>query len=183
MWATDEVVNTWGNVLDLTCQWTIIAEAQLPHSKGWLSGVGSNRITIHHCLFAHNADRVPKLEGGIYDVVNNVLYNWSQNNAAKIGVRVARVNLVNNWFLPGANSSPRSGCIFPVHPDKGTKVYAAGNIGPYTPTGAGDQWANVTWYQQAGGKWAEHRPAPAEFRAPHPQQTAPVTAQSCARSV
>ena len=73
MWATDEVVNTWGNVRDLTCQWTIIAEAQLPHSKGWLSGVGSDRISIHHCLFAHNADRVPKLEGGVYDVVNNVL--------------------------------------------------------------------------------------------------------------
>jgi pectate lyase len=28
MWATDEVVNTWGNIKDLTCQWTIIAEGQ-----------------------------------------------------------------------------------------------------------------------------------------------------------
>src|SRR5262245_10172464 len=39
MGATDEVLNTWGQVRDVTCQWTILAEARMPHSKGWLSGV------------------------------------------------------------------------------------------------------------------------------------------------
>jgi hypothetical protein len=96
-----------------------------------LSGVGSDRISIHHCLFAHNADRVPKLEGGVYDVVNNVFYNWGRNNAAKIEAG-ARVNLVNNWFLPGADSTPQSGCVFPADPDKGAKVYLSGNVGPFT---------------------------------------------------
>ncbi len=77
MWATDEVVNTWGSVKDLTFQWTIIAEGQSeadhskgPHSMGWLSGKGSDRITIHHCLFAHNGDRSPRIQGGIYDLAN-----------------------------------------------------------------------------------------------------------------
>jgi len=177
MWATDEVVNTWGKVRDLTCQWTIIAEGQLPHSKGWLSGVGSDRISIHHCLFAHNADRVPKLQGGVYDVVNNVFYNWGHNNAAKIESG-ARVNMVNNWFLPGADSTPKTGCIFPADPDKGTKVYLSGNIGPYTPTIAENQWANVTWYERVDGRWIEHRPAPDGFRAAGPLATAAVTTQS-----
>ena len=44
-------------VRDVTFQWTMIVEGRPPHSMGWLSGVGSDRITIHHCLFAHNADR------------------------------------------------------------------------------------------------------------------------------
>ncbi len=177
MWATDEVMNTWGQVRDLTCQWTILAEAQLPHSKGWLSGAGSDRISIHHCLFAHDADRAPKLEGGTYDLVNNVIYNWGNNNGAKIESG-ARVNLVNNCFLPGPDSTAEAGCVFPADPDKGTKVFLSGNMAPYSPAGSGDQWANVTWYEQAGGRWVERRPAPAAFRSLNPLRAAPVAAQS-----
>jgi pectate lyase len=177
MWATDEVVNTWGNVRDLTCQWTIIAEAQLPHSKAWLSGVGSDRISIHHCLFAHNADRVPKLEGGVYHVVNNVLYNWGNNNAAKIE-EGARVDFINNCFLAGADSAPKDGFAFPADLDKGTKVYLSGNIGPYSRTGAEDQWANVTSYERAGSRWVEHRPAPDGFCASQPLANGSVTTQA-----
>lgn len=164
MWATDEVVNTWGNARDITVQWTIIAEAQLPHSKAWLSGEGSDRISIHHCLLAHNADRNPKLEGGVYDVANNVIYNWGHNNGAKLE-RCARVNLVNNCFIPGPDTTAEEGCIFPADVDAGTSVYLEGNIGPHTPDGKGDQWANVTFYEQADGQWVGHRPAPAVFRA------------------
>jgi pectate lyase len=177
MGATDENVNTWGSVRDVTFQWTIIAEGRLPHSMGWLSGVGSDRITIHHCLFAHNADRSPRLAGGLYDVVNNVIYNWSHHNAAKIG-QGARVNFVNNAFIPGPQSTATQACILPEDPDKGTKVYLAGNIGPFTPTGAEDQWLNVTYYQRVEGKWIQHRPAPEDFRANDRFPVEPVTTQS-----
>jgi len=177
MGATDEVFNTWGQVSDLTCQWTIIAEAQLPHSKGWLSGVGSDRISIHHCLFAQNGDRNPKLEGGLYDLVNNVIYNWSVNNAAKIGVG-ARVNLVNNAFIPGPQSAAAKGSVFPDDPAKGTKLYLAGNIGPATPTGTEDPWLNVTWYERVGGAWKEHRPAPQSFQADKPFPVRAITTQA-----
>jgi len=81
MGATDEVLNTWGQVRDLTCQWTIIAEGQPPHNYAWLSGVGSDRITIHHCLFAQTADRNPKVEGGLYDIVNNVVCGWCERRS------------------------------------------------------------------------------------------------------
>lgn len=177
MGATDEAVNTWGQVRDMTVQWTIIAEARPPHSKGWLSGVGSDRITIHHCLFARNADRNPKLEGGVYDVVNNVIYDWSHNNAAKI-TSGAHVNLRGNFFLPGPRSTPLAGCIFPDRLESGTKVYVRGNIGPLTPKGSEDEWRNVTWYEQVGVKRVEHRPAPAAFRAEKPFDAPAVSAQS-----
>ncbi|UCF16891.1 MAG: hypothetical protein JSW59_05415, partial [Phycisphaerales bacterium] len=127
MGATDEIINTWGKVRNVTVQWTIIAEGRPPHSMGWLSGTGSDRITIHHCLFAHNADRSPRLAGGLYDVVNNVIYNWSHHNAAKIGGG-ARVNFVHNSYIPGPQSTATEGCILPEDPDKGTQLYLAGNI-------------------------------------------------------
>lgn len=177
MWSTDEVVNTWGETRDITVQWTIIAEAQLPHTKGWLSGVGSDRLTIHHCLFANDGDRVPKLEGGRYDVRNNVFYNWGNNNAAKVETG-AHVNLINNCFLPGPDSAPAKGCVFPADPEKGTQVYLSGNITPQSPTGGEDQWPAVTYYEPAGGKWVEHRPAPDVFRARQAFPAAVVNTQS-----
>ncbi|MDH7568395.1 MAG: hypothetical protein QHJ73_02245 [Armatimonadota bacterium] len=179
MWATDEIVNTWGQVRDVTFQWCLFAEAQLPHSKAWLSGVGSDRISIHHCLFAQNADRVPKLQGGVYDVVNNVLYNWSVNNAAKIDGG-ARVNLVNNCFIAGPQSAPDKGYVFPGDADQGTRVYLSGNIGPQTPTGKEDPWLAVTSYDRVGAGWVEHRPAPLVYRAPRPFPAAPVHTEPAA---
>ena len=159
MGATDEVLNTWGQVRDLTCQWTILAEARMPHSKGWLSGVGSDRVTIHHCLFAHNADRNPKLEGGVYDLVNNVIYNWGGNNATKIDSG-ARVNLVNNAYVAGPQSAAAKGCVFPEDAGRGTRLFLSGNSTPLTPTGDEDQWQNVTWYERSAGRLVEHHPAP-----------------------
>jgi pectate lyase len=181
MWATDEVVNTWGEVRDVTCQWTIIAEAQLPHSKAWLSGVGSDRVTIHHCLLAQNADRNPKLEGGVYDVANNVIYNWKVNNAAKIEAG-AHVNLRDNVFIPGPDSASEKGCVFLDGPRQGTQVFLQGNLSPFSPTGAEEQWPLATYYEQVGGKWIEHRPAPDAFRAQRPFAVAPVTTQPAAEA-
>ena len=177
MGATDENVNTWGLVRDVTVQWTIIAEGQRPHSMGWLSGAGSDRVSIHHCLFAHNADRSPKLQGGRYDVVNNVVYNWSHHNAAKLG-EGAHVNFVNNAFVPGPQSTNTQACILPEDPSKGTRMYLTGNIGPFTPSGAEDQWLNVTFWEPSVGRWVEHRPAPDSFRADKPFPAETVATQS-----
>jgi pectate lyase len=184
MWATDEVVNTWGNVRDLTCQWSIIAEGQSeadhpkgPHSMGWLSGDGTDRVTVHHCLFAHNGDRSPRVHGGVYDLVNNVVYNWTNHNATKIGSG-ARVNVVGSSYIAGPQSAPAQECILLEDPEKGTQVYVASNIGPLTPTSKEDAWRNVTWYERVGGKWKKHQPAPKVCRAPKRFQAPAVTTHS-----
>jgi hypothetical protein len=110
-------------------------------------------------------------------VVNNVIYNWTHHNAAKIG-EGARVNFVNNVFVPGPQSTAIQACILPEDPDKGTRIYLAGNITPLTPTGAEDQWRNVTYYQRKDGTWIRHHPAPENFRAGKPFPVDAVRTQS-----
>ena len=141
-----------------------------------IEGAGSDRITIHHCLFAQNADRSPRLAGGLYDVVNNVIYNWSHHNAAKIGGG-AHVNLVHNAYIPGPQSTTTEGCILPEDPNQGTKLYLAGNITPLTPKGTEDQWLSVTYWQRTKDKWMGHYPAPSKFQAPKPFPVTIVTTQ------
>jgi hypothetical protein len=77
----------------------------------------------------------------------------------------ARVNLINNVFIPGPQSADTQGCILPEDPAKETQVYLEVNVGPFTPSGAEDQWLNVTFYEPLDGQWVEHRPAPESFRA------------------
>jgi len=113
--------------------------------------------------------------------VNNVVYNWSHHNAAKFG-EGARVNFVNNAFVPGPQSTADQGCILPEDPAKGTKVYLAGNIGPFTPTGTEDQWLNVTYWQRTGDKWIRHRPAPEVLRAGKAFPAKAVTTQSARKA-
>jgi len=131
---------------------------------GWLSGNKSDRITIHHCLFAHNGDRNPLISGGVYDLVNNVIYNWGNNNASKIA-QGAHVNVVNNHYIAGPQSAGEQGYILPQEPDQGTKVYPSGNVGPLTPTGTEDPWLNVTWFEHTDQGWIKHQTAPEVFRA------------------
>ena len=51
-------------------------------------------------LLAGNDDRNPKLEGGRYDLVNNVIAGWANNNACKVRLG-ARVDLIGNTFVGG----------------------------------------------------------------------------------
>ncbi len=171
--ATDEAMDTWGSVRDLTCQWTILAEGRVDgdhakgsHSMGWLSGPETDRVTIHHCLFAHNGDRNPKLQGGLYEVVNNVIYNWGGLNALKVKDG-ARINLIANTFRAGADSQGSEGCAVIEDPAmvKGhSLIYAEGNLGPLNPNVAEDFWENVNWFESLGEKSKRHRPAPMGFQ-------------------
>ena len=84
-WATDEVLNTWYDVENVTIQWSIVSEAlrrsthaEGAHSMGMLVGdAGAQGISVHHNLFAHNNARNPAVKTtGTVDVVNNVIYNY-----------------------------------------------------------------------------------------------------------
>jgi hypothetical protein len=88
------------------------------------------------------------------------------------------VNFVNNAFIPGPQSTAAQACILPEDPDKGTRIYLAGNITPLTPTGAEDQWRSVTNYQRMDGRWIRHHPAPETFRAGKPFPVDAVTMRS-----
>lgn len=149
MWGTDENIDTWGHVKDLTCQWTIIAEGQRygdhqkgKHSMGWLCGRRNDRFTIHHCLFAHNADRSPLLSGGTFDLVNNVVYNWAGgSNAVKL-LDGAQANVVGCSILPGPESGG-GGVIYLSRKEPAARVFASGNVTPFAKTGNEDPRSSV----------------------------------------
>ena len=176
MWATDENIDTWGRVTDLSCQWTIVAEGQRygdhqkgKHSMGWLCGRRNDRFTIHHCLFAHNADRSPLLSGGTFDLVNNVVYNWAGgSNATKI-LDGASANVVACSFLRGAESGG-GGVIWLSDRAPAARAFVSGNVTPFAKTGNEDPRSSV----QAGSTF----PAPKSQIAVKPFEAPAVTTQA-----
>lgn len=115
-WGVDESVSLYtgdasARIEDVTFQYNIIADAldcsthsEGCHSKGLLLQY-SDRVTLHHNLFANNGARSPMLLSGRTDAVNNVVYNWG-GSAVKIENRHGDVSLnyVGNYIAPGEDS-------------------------------------------------------------------------------
>ena len=168
-WARDEVVSPWyASAHDITVQWCIIGPGWGPHSCGFINGGGTDRITVHHCLFAHNASRNPLLCGNsranwlgkyandtpIVDFRNNVVYNWTNVSAASITAG-AHVNMVGNLYIPGAESAKDKIVINPTCQDhtNPTVLYLKGNISPGRPREDMDEWADAGYHTKREGRW------------------------------
>ncbi|MBI5935696.1 MAG: hypothetical protein HY867_18490 [Chloroflexi bacterium] len=151
-WGTDEVLETWYKVTDTTIQWTIVSEgldcsthSKGCHSKGLMvggyadseskQGLGSENITVHHNLFAHNGERNPLVQtSGLVDVVNNIAYNpfgtfmylYMKSNS------IVPVNYVGNFYKYGPETDSGKYEI-KTYDDGGlgADIYVAGNIGPH----------------------------------------------------
>ncbi len=162
-WAVDENGEAFGMVQDTTFQWCIFAEGELhghekgAHSMGMLIGTGGANtremsVSVHHCLFAHNAGRNPQAcanyTGGdpsvIADIRNNLVYNWSGNNGGMF-YSGPKVNFVGNLYIPGPDSTPRN-VAWLQGKALGTRIYVEGNLGPERPAGAEtDDWGVGFW--------------------------------------
>ncbi len=144
-WGVDELIGTYQAVHDITIQWSLLAEAlddsthsKGPHSKGVLLGsYDSHSFTFHHNLLAHNAERNPRIQASLVDVVNNVIYNpvftggWAPSHASdeKVSGPVA-VNYVGNYYKAG----PASGSAdYLVSGSGDIEIYVKGNITPDRP--------------------------------------------------
>ena len=130
-WATDETLSISPNKRDairsidnVTVQWSVIAESlnNSVHSKGahgygtLMRGSGGARYTLHHNLWAHHGARMPRPGnyvdrhadpvGPLFDVRNNVFYNWggkySGYNADTESV--SRYSFVGNHYYTGPSS-------------------------------------------------------------------------------
>lgn len=113
-WAVDEVVGLWGNAYNITIQNSIISEGLYnskhpkgPHSKGVLTGLEMDSVSIINNLIIHNMERNPRISNaGIADIRNNIIYNPG-NFAAKISNTNnigQKVNFVRNIFIPGPDT-------------------------------------------------------------------------------
>ena len=177
----DTIIDMLGNQKDITLQWCILGPAWGRHGYG--VGIYSGRVSVHHCLFAHNAQRNPLLIGNhwehgdgtgvphLSDVRNNLIYNWDRRGATKI-YGGAHVNMVNNWFIPGPNSGTRGEAAIRIHriAEKPHVLYLKGNISANRPKDDMDEWADAghetnkptgTWHTAYGPfKFGQKRETP-----------------------
>ncbi len=150
-WSIDETIQFWHSAEKSTVQYCIISEGLRysihpktisrgqDHSNGILVGNGSNKISIHHNLFAHNLRRNPAINSGSFaEVINNVIYNW------EIGTSVgASANVIANVYKPGLNTGTKKGIILPRWMNAQGPLYVKDNIGPGRITNSGDDWLVV----------------------------------------
>jgi len=180
-WSTDENVATWYGPRDVTIQWCITSESlndslhpKGPHGKGMILGSQDNTITIHHCIFAHNADRNPligdtgkNVGASIFDFRNNVIYNhgaWVCTNVRG----TSHVNYVGNVIKigpDGLKDRPR-GVRFDA--DAEQLFFVKDNIWPGQTEEETDDWRIL----------GEGRPSPDRLRSAGPISAPPVTTET-----
>jgi hypothetical protein len=137
-WSVDEVVNTGYDARDVTFQWCVLSEGlheperrQGAGSKGPLFGGQGGRVSVHHCLIAHNAGRNPMVKtAGTVDLVNNVVF-VPRTVAAVVDGELGHchVNLVGNTVL----APHGDGLVFGVRVlgRRPVSLFVAGNFGPH----------------------------------------------------
>lgn len=190
-WGSDTQLDWYGSYLDrATFQWCLIGECYMGQH------IGGNRapknITLHHNLYANLGSRTPLMQhADVFDFRNNVIYNWSGNNASVFGQFAlnssAFGNVVNNLWLAG----PESGYPYlnvgnggPVRIDGsaaeagGTKLYLAGNWGPRSRSGSANDWIGHgvnTWdYYELNHEGSTHLAKQAQYDAQKPFPAPPV---------
>lgn len=144
-WSGEENMTIYDNTLT-TIQWCLVHEGlyDAGHGKGargygcqW----GGQSATYHHNLLAHNKSRSPRLNGArsndrrvLIDYVNNVNYNWGNENACygadmdHSGIS-HRINFVNNYYKPG-----------PARPGNKSSYYAQSSFHGEQNTSQISQW-------------------------------------------
>lgn len=126
-WSIDETMsfNQGADVNNITFQWCMITEGldksihkKGPHSKATLLySQNGKKFSFHHNIYAHEADRNPRITGSqdytldpigpYWDFRNNVVYNWGGSYAGHCPATntVTHLNIVNNYYKQGADSS------------------------------------------------------------------------------
>jgi pectate lyase len=129
--GTDGACDIWGKVSSVTMSWCLIMDNFHPSTLSFVSETGDpdqarRRISIHHNVWARNAERNPQIRGDVADLdyVNNIIYDWGHWEAPfGYGIRIRNVpgeakvsgNIVNNYFLPVTVSS-NSALIYGILP-------------------------------------------------------------------
>ncbi len=176
-WGEDETITSWSGAHDITVSWSIVSEAlnrsrhpKGTHSAGLLVGDGSDRVSVHHNLLAHNDFRNPLIiSGGTHDIVNNVIFDWGSLVTEIIDDAPTSLNLIGNYYRPGPSSTtPYEIVINPSGKGFVPRIFASGN-GRFASGAPQDGWSMV----QFGWKG---RGAPAKYRSERRFPTAPIEA-------
>ncbi|MHC4743820.1 MAG: pectate lyase family protein [Planctomycetota bacterium] len=181
-WAEDETIDFWARSTNITVQWCALEESSLTgkpdhtgqggggHFYGLISGARSNRLSVHHNLFAHHENRNPCFGSGPADFRNNVVYNFRcgfvhhGNYGGTPGF-----NFIGNYYKAGPSTRsfyPRDPYIYPWCFEDNIPYYLCDNF----VEGAGliqDPWAEAgklkAWarhYSKRGVKQEVETPVP-----------------------
>jgi hypothetical protein len=137
-WCVDECLSPSGGIRDVTVQWSLIGESlnRSVHGKGE-HGYGSlvravGGVSLHHNLWIHNSARNPRLGDNykqppypVFDVRNNVMYNWGGVCSGMTGDKLS-ANYVGNYLKPGVNSSKKAPIVLTKTAD--VDYFVAGNV-------------------------------------------------------
>ena len=146
--------------VNVTIQNTISAKALDTYNHSFGSTLGGENCAFMRNLWASNTGRNPSIGwNGIFNFVNNVVYNWVHRSADG-GDYTAMFNFINNYYKPGPATSKNSPVGHRIlKPESGRsklnrkvfgRVYADGNIMEGYPEITADNWA--------GGIQVENQP-------------------------
>ena len=145
--ATEQKLPT----VNITIQNSIFSEALDTWNHAFGSTLGGENCTFMRNLWANNAGRNPSIGwNGIFNFVNNVVYNWVHRSIDGGDYR-ASYNIVNNYFKPGP-ATPKDNNVGHriLKPESGRsklkylvfgRAYVAGNIMEGYPDITKDNWA------------------------------------------
>jgi len=160
-WATDEIFTIGSE--RATVQWSIISECLYKsfhpkggHSMGSVIRGSHGGISMLHNIYVHNNSRNPKLgsdgvsPGAVFDVRNNVLYNWGSTPGYSNHDEHVRINLVGNYYKPGPSSHNNLTIAFRVGGILNS-IHAAGNYHTHNVEAAKDNWRLIESKSVDGG--------------------------------
>ena len=110
-WGTDQTLSTWIGTKNVTVQWSIISEALDHNAHGFAASLGGMNHSYHHLLLANCPGRNPSVAGNHehqthnMDFRNSVIFNFGYRT---FDGKPSSVNIVNNYFKPGPNSTQKS---------------------------------------------------------------------------
>ena len=164
-WGLDENISFYRHMFDLgdgkpkrkeptvnvTIQNSISAKALDTWNHAFGSTIGGENTTFMRNLWADNTGRNPSIGwGGVFNYVNNVVYNWVHRTADG-GEFTTMSNFINNYYKPGpltpkdgpvghriVKSESRSVNLFPFK--QFGRVYAKGNIMEGYPEITANNW-------------------------------------------
>jgi len=173
-WGVDETVSvtTYRNdsAYDITFSWCIFSQGlndpapESNHGYGMLfngtyNNSPKNSMSMHHNFFTSHTARSPQLSGaGLFDLRNNVIYNWYKSQGTMIwpyvGSNQINLNYVGNYTKTGPDSNSCTTNSYELHgygdgPNYGLTggevvpyemIYMQGNFGCRRITGDEGEW-------------------------------------------
>lgn len=142
-WAIDEGFSTWHpGVRDVTVRRCLIAETlddslhpNGRHSKAFLIGDHTRRVSMLENVLAHSDDRNPTIKGDTSSLVaHNLIYNpgrWPVGLFDPQGAGPMVSSVVGNRFVYGPSSQPDHALVLvDDNVREGALVFVDGNVGP-----------------------------------------------------